>query len=372
MDVQTASEARRGRIKCIVWDLDETLWRGTLLEDGAVALAPETEAVVRALDERGILQSIASKNDHDVALAKLRELGILDYFLYPQVNWGSKSSSVANIAQKLNIGIDTLAFIDDQPFERDEVAHACPSVLTLDSARLGELLGMEEFMPRVVTDETRNRRLMYASDIERHRAEESFEGPADAFLASLDMEFAISRADPDDLDRIEELVARTNQLNTTGRIYSLDELAFFSRSNDHELWVSSLSDRYGTYGKIGVALLERGGDVLTIKAFLMSCRVMARGVGSVFLSWIVNRARGSGLRLRAEWRPTERNRMMLVTYRFSGFVPVTRDGGFELLEHDGGEADYPAYVAVLLGGAAAAAFAGPRAKPLPAGARQVA
>lgn len=344
MGLASTGKCQRGRIKCVVWDLDETLWRGVLLEDPAVTLLPEAEAVIRALDARGILQSLASKNDHDFALAKLEELGLSEFFLYPHVNWGPKSASVESIAKRLNIGIDSIAFVDDQPFERDEVAHRLPSVLTIDSARIGDLLAMEEFIPRTITDETRARRRMYMADAARHRAEESFEGASEDFLRSLQMVFTISRADARDLDRIEELVARTNQLNTTGQIYSLDELAFFRESPDHELWVASLSDRYGDYGKIGVALLAKSDGILTISAFLMSCRVMTRGVGSVFLGWIVNRADKHGLRLQAKWRQTDRNRMMLVTYRFLGFVPIASSGDFELLEYRGRAMDFPDFV----------------------------
>lgn len=354
MALASNGKCNRGRIKCVVWDLDETLWRGVLLEDPAVTLLPEIEAVIRTLDERGILQSVASKNDHDFAMARLEELGIAEYFLYPHVNWGPKSASVESIAKRLNIGIDSIAFIDDQPFERDEVAHRLPAVLTIDSARIGDLLAMEEFVPRTITDETRARRRMYMADAARHRAEESFEGASDDFLRSLDMVFTISRADARDLDRIEELVTRTNQLNTTGETYSLAELAFFRASPDHELWVASLSDRYGDYGKIGVALLGKDEGALTINAFLMSCRVMARGVGSVFLGWIVNRAHEEGLVLRARWRPTDRNRMMLVTYRFLGFIPAGRDGDVELLEYRGGAARYPEFVRICAGEADAA------------------
>ena len=346
MSVDAADGPNRGRIKCVVWDLDETLWQGTLVEDAAVVLSERTQAVIRMLDARGIVQSVASKNDHYAAMAKLEELGIAEYFLYPQINWGPKSASMRIISQRLNIGIDAIAFVDDQPFERDEVAHACPSVLTLDSACLEDLLTMEEFVPRAITAETRTRRLMYMTDAARHQAEESFDGTPDDFLRSLDLVFTIAHAEEEDLERIEELVARTNQLNTTGRIYTMAELARFRISADHELWVASLSDQYGDYGKIGVALLEKGNGILTINAFLMSCRVMARGVGSVFLRWIVNRAATDGVRLQARWRPTDRNRVMLVTYRFLGFLGIAGDENSELLEYRGAPVDYPDFVEV--------------------------
>ena len=335
---------RRKIVKCVVWDLDETLWQGTLLEDGKVRISPATIAAIRALDERGILQSIASKNDYDHATAALRRFGVDEFFLYKQISWGPKSSAIETIAARLNIGLDSIVFVDDQPFERDEVRHLLPSVTTIDPCSLAGLMATDEFVPMRITDETRGRRRMYMEDAARHRAEECFDGPRESFLASLDMVFTIHRARDTDLGRVEELVARTNQLNTTGKTYSLEELSFFSRSAKHEVWIASLADRYGDYGKIGVALLERRDGAVVIKAFLMSCRVMARGVGSIFLQWIVNRAVRNGDALEAEWRQTGRNKMMLVTYRFMGFVPAGRRDDVDLLAYSGSAGGYPAYV----------------------------
>ena len=109
-------------IKCVIWDLDNTIWDGTLLEDSSVSLKPRIGEVLEELDRRGILHSIASRNDYDQAMAKLQEFGIADYFLYPEIRWDAKSLSVRLIQEHLNIAYDTLLFIDDQPFERDDEA----------------------------------------------------------------------------------------------------------------------------------------------------------------------------------------------------------------------------------------------------------
>jgi len=340
-----AANSARGRVKCLVWDLDNTLWEGILSEGDDVRPRPGVEAALRALDERGILLSIASKNDPEPAMARLAALGLADYFLYPQVTWGAKSQSITRIAEALNIGIDALAFIDDQPFERDEVASVHPGVLCLDAAEVTALLACPELQPRFVTDESRRRRQMYRSDQQRNESEQDFEGPRESFLASLGLVFSIAPADVADLQRLEELVARTNQLNTTGRIYSYAELEAFRESPRHELLVASLDDKYGEYGKIGLALLEKSERDWTIRAFLMSCRVMSRGVGSVFLNWIVNRARGADARLFADMVPNERNRMMYATYRFAGFRLHAKSESGEVLRHDlDAEAAYPDYV----------------------------
>lgn len=321
-------------IKCVVWDLDNTVWDGILLEDPEVTLRPQVVEILRALDERGILHSIASRNDHATAMAKLRELGLDEYFLYPQINWNSKASSVAQIAKDINIGLDTLAFLDDQPFERDEVAFTHAQVLCIDSACLDGLLDRPELNPRFLTDDARIRRRMYLADIARNTAEAQFVGPTEEFLATLGMVFTIAPAQEEDLKRAEELTVRTHQLNSTGYTYSYEELDQIRTSPRHRLLVSSLEDRYGTYGKIGLTLLEQDAEVWTVKLLLMSCRVMSKGVGMIMIQHLRRLAKAAGARLQAEFLPTDRNRQMLITYKFSGFKEVDRRGDIVVFEND--------------------------------------
>lgn len=327
-------KAKPKSVKCVVWDLDDTLWDGILLEDPEVALRPAAVELLRTLDERGILHSIASRNDPERALAKLRELGLEDWFLYPQIGWGAKSAAVQAIARDLNIGLDAIAFVDDQPFEREEVAFGCADVLCLDSADLARIADLPEMKPRFVTEDSRRRRQMYLADVRRNREEEGFTGPKEEFLATLGMVFTVAPAREEDLKRAEELTVRTHQLNTTGYTYSYEELDAFRQSPRHKLLVASLEDKYGTYGKIGLALVECAGEAWTVKLLLMSCRVMSKGVGTILLNHLLALAKEAGVRLQAEFVSTERNRMMLVTYKFAGFKEVERREGVAILEHD--------------------------------------
>ena len=132
-------------IKCVVWDLDNTMWEGVLLEQEDVRLRPKLKELIRALDDRGILSSIASKNDHDSAWQRLEALGIAEYFLAPQINWHPKSENVKLIAKKLNIGLDSLAFVDDNPFELTEVGSAIPEVLCVNVLDVNELWNGQDF-----------------------------------------------------------------------------------------------------------------------------------------------------------------------------------------------------------------------------------
>lgn len=320
--------------KCVVWDLDDTLWHGTLASGDDVVLKPGVGDLIKTLDARGILLSIASKNNHDDAMRKLTELGLAEYFLYPQINWNSKSSSIAEIQRKLNIGIDTIMFIDDQPFERDEVTFGHPQVETVDAADYLLLETLPRLSPEVVTEDARRRRQMYLEDERRAESELAYQGPQEEFLKSLDMVFAISRAAGDDLLRLEELTRRTNQLNSTGITYSYGQLEQLMRDPGHDLWVCELADRYGSYGKIGMALVEKNQDRWTIKLLLMSCRTVSKGVGTVLLSFLVKRAAEEGVRLFADFRRTDRNRQMLLTYQLANFRVVSNDGADHLYEND--------------------------------------
>ncbi len=311
-------KTKRQSIKCVVWDLDNTLWDGVLLEDGQISLRTDVVDVIKTLDSRGILE----------------QLGLNAYFLYPQINWNSKAASIREIVRSINIGIDALAFIDDQAFEREEVAFSLPEVLCIDTTDVPGLLDMPEMNPRFITEDSQQRRLMYLSDIARNKAEQEFVGPSEEFLATLQMAFTIAPAKEEDLRRAEELTLRTHQLNTTGYTYSYEELNEFRQSDTHKLFIASLDDRHGTYGKIGLALVECLADVWTIKLLLMSCRVMSRGVGTIMIHHIMNLAKKAGVPLRAEFVANDRNRMMYITYKFGGFKEVEKVDNLIVFEND--------------------------------------
>jgi len=340
------SELRK--IKCVVWDLDNTLWIGTLLENEQVRLNESAAAVVKVLDSRGILNSIASKNDHDRAMNQLKRFGLAEYFLYPQIGWNPKSASIKRIAQEINIGSDTLALVDDQPFELEEVRFALPEVLCIDVKSLGLIPNLPEMNPVFVTEDSGLRRKLYLYDQQRRRAEKSFQGTSEEFLATLRMRLRISLAVEDDLRRAEELTARTHQLNSTGYTYTYDELKRFSESKGHLLLIAELNDTFGEYGTIGLALAETSSNLWTIKLLLMSCRVVSRGIGTIMLSHIMQEANRRGVKLRAEFVHNGRNRMMYVTYKFAGFRTISENGSAQLLETDLQHIqEFPNYIEVI-------------------------
>lgn len=148
------------------------------------------------------------------------------------------------------------------------------------------------------------------------------------------MELTISPVGDEDLKRAEELTVRTHQLNTTGYTYSYEELDMLRNSNRHKLLIAGLTDKYGTYGKIGLVLLECDEKTWSIKLLLMSCRVMSRGVGSVIINYIMGLAKEAGVNLKAEFVSNDRNRMMYITYKFAGFKEVDKKDNVDILEND--------------------------------------
>ncbi|MGA4837702.1 HAD-IIIC family phosphatase [Streptomyces sp. G45] len=323
----TASdEGAAPTVKCLVWDLDDTLWDGVVLEgDAPVPFAAAVRAL-HDLDQRGILHAVASRGEYDVAAAHLAEHGLTDLFTVLEVGWGAKSAAVERIATELNIGLDTVAFIDNDAVERAEVAAALPSVRCYPATEAERLAGRAEFTPRFVTDESAQRRQLYRTERRRKAAETEHTGPPAEFLASLDLVLTVRRASEADLARAHELTVRTHQLNTTGRTFGLEELRRLCADPGHEVIVASLEDRFGSYGTIGLAVTALRDDATVLELLLMSCRVMSRGVGAVLIDHIVAETLAGGRRPVAEFVPTDVNRQMLVTLRFGGFAVVENTG----------------------------------------------
>ncbi|WP_326952821.1 HAD-IIIC family phosphatase [Amycolatopsis sp. NBC_01286] len=307
-------------VKCVVWDLDNTLWKGTLLEDDDVVIADHVRDTITGLDSRGILQAVASKNDHGPAWERLEALGVAEYFVLAKIGWGPKSSSVRAIADELKFAHHTIAFVDDQPAERAEVGFHLPEVRCYPAESISGLLDLPEYTPATVTTDSRRRREMYRSNVRRQAEQESFDGPSEAFLRSLELVMEIGRATADDLSRMEELTLRTSQMNATGVHYSDADLRALLNDPRHEVLAVTMSDRFGSHGAVGVALLEKDPAVWHLKLLATSCRVVSFGAGATVLNWLVDEAATAGAHLVADFRPTARNRVMDVAYRFAGFT----------------------------------------------------
>jgi FkbH-like protein len=333
-DNATAAEnpgaAKLPKIKCVVWDLDNTLWQGVLVEDGLPNLRLRAEAVhaVLELDRKGILQSVASKNDHEGAMQALEHFGLKDYFLYPQVSWGPKSQAVATIRQALNIGIDTFAFVDDQQFERAEVLSQHPLILGIDALQLAELTTNERLQVEI-TAEGATRRKMYQEEAQRNAAFEGLpEGNYEEFLRSCAIGVEIAYLAEPDLERANELAQRTNQLNTSATRYTADQLRkMMTPGSPMRALTVRASDKFGKYGLIGLAVVDEPQGL--IAAMMYSCRIQGKLVDDAMVSWL-EATYGRAQPLRARFNATKKNTPARQLLERTGFELETSDANGEI------------------------------------------
>lgn len=297
------------KVKCVAWDLDGTLWDGIIGEDGPDGVVPRPAAMemIRQLDARGILQTIASKNDFDRAWPKIVELGLADYFLYPAIHWGPKSGSIRTIADELDINVDTFAFIDDSAFERGEVGRTLPQVRTVDANAMDDLLAGAEFdVP--VTETSRTRRQSYLAQARRKRISASWDGDINDFLRSCNMVMRIGAVSADRIARCLELLQRSNQFNLSATRYAEPEFRALLEDAQVECFAFDVADDYGDYGVVGFAAVRLGEDGPALIDFVMSCRVARKRIEEAFIHWYADRARRRGCaRFFVKMRKTDRN-----------------------------------------------------------------
>lgn len=318
-------------IKCVVWDLDNTLWDGILIENGlsGIRLRESVVNVVKEIDRRGILQSIASKNNQEDAFNALHHFGIEEYFLYPQINWDPKSKSVARIANSLNIGLDSVVFIDDQAFEREEVHSSLNTVVALDAANFSGLLDMAGTqLP--ITEESRRRRQMYREQGRREEAIEASKGDYLEFLRSCQMEVNIGSLNETNLERVYELAQRTNQMNFSGNRYQLKQLKEMAEKSGIRTIVISCRDRFGDYGIVGFAVIDLDKQVLLDLMF--SCRVQGKRVEHAVLSYLLQQCvADKRLDFYVNYRRSSKNANSSVVFQEFGFEPIKEENGLSLL-----------------------------------------
>ena len=306
--------------KCIVWDLDNTVWNGICLE-GRVAVRPEIRKVIAALDQRGILHAIASRNEKEAAWQVLCEQDLAHYFVAPQINWLPKSTNILTISDQLNISLDAIAFVDDEPFEREQVAFMLPDVLTIDAEQAQHLTRLPAFSPGYTTRESKSRRDFYQADEKRKAAEQQFSS-REAFLIACRMKLTVRPMQKTDINRVSELMSRTHQLNTTGLILEKEKLhrMLSNPQSDQMIMVAELEDKYGRNGIIGTALIQRDPHCYRIRFFALSCRILGRGIERAFLADLMQKAAADGLKqTEAMYKNTGRNSMMRAFYQMCGF-----------------------------------------------------
>jgi len=259
-------------VKCLIWDLDNTLWNGILADDGedGIVVREDSVRLIKELDRRGIINSIASKNDWQPVEAALRHLGLLDYFVFPEVNWGPKSESVKRIALNMNIGIDSMAFVDDSIHERGEVSMHLPMVRVYSDTDLVKIESEPCFNPVVSLDSSR-RRFTYLDEMKRRNAEIASGSCHLDFIKDCEIRICCLSVTKDSMRRCWELVNRTNQLTLAANRYTEEQ--FGALVENSKSFAITCSDKYGDYGIVGFIAVDSCSSEIEIREFVMSCRV---------------------------------------------------------------------------------------------------
>jgi FkbH-like protein len=326
--------------KCVVLDCDNTLWGGVVGEEGVGGIDLGStfpgsgyqgfQKAVRALKDRGVLLAIASKNNpqevadvfaqHDEMVLRAEDISVW------RVNWNPKSQSLREIADELNIGIDSLVMIDDSDYELAEIGNAVPEVGLL---QVPEEVGL---MPDLIASSGLFRNMsVSAEDLTRTdmiRQESARKQAASAmtreeFLASLELVVDYIEVREEHVGRVAQLTNKTNQFNVTTIRRTEAEIRALLASDDHLVRAIRVTDKFGDYGLVGAAILETTGDEWVVDTFLMSCRVLSRGIETAFIASLVTEAGQRGATsLAGRYVPTPKNVLVQDLYSRHGFQSV--------------------------------------------------
>jgi FkbH-like protein len=357
---RTLRAVRSAPCKCLVVDLDNTLWGGVLGEDGLGGIQigedfpgnafRSFQRAILSLRDRGILLAIASKNNaEDVREAFDSHPDLLvkpEHFAAMQIHWNEKASSLQAIATELNIGLDALAFFDDNPAERDWVRRRLPEVTVVDvpadPTRYVEVLDTSgAFDHLLVSAEDRKRAEHYATEGQRKELQASSESLED-FLMGLKVEVAVGRVGTGSLPRVVQLIGKTNQFNMTTRRHSAADLQAFAKTGHEVLWMR-VRDRFGDHGLVGVSIAGPESEVSwRIDTFLLSCRVIGKRVEEALLAVVSRLAFDRGAQtLVGEFAPTKKNRPAEDFYERMGFVKADSEGHRWTFDLTGGPIPVP-------------------------------
>jgi FkbH-like protein len=320
------------RKKCVVLDLDNTIWRGVVGED-----RPEITEAFRFMqaqllswNKTGVLLAVCSKNNYEDAIEIIRrhpEMLLREtHFAALRINWDTKPDNITSIAKELNIGLDSMIFVDDSEFECGFVRETLPQVQVIhlngnSSDYPGIVSNIRTLDFLALTDEDKRRAVGYASQRERAEFREQ-SADLEAYLRGLQIEITVSPVNTYTIARAAQLTQKTNQFNLTTRRYTEQQLSQMLKDGSIILTLDT-RDRFGDSGITGLTILRPEVNTYFIDTFLLSCRVMNRGIERALMAHIVKTAAQSGAAtLRGEYIPTPKNAPVKDFYAGFGFTPI--------------------------------------------------
>ena len=310
--------------KLVVWDCDETLWKGTLMYGDDLMLKPMVKDTLELLHTRGVVQSVASKNLKEDVLAKLEEFGISSYFLVPQADLETpKSKMVSTIKDALGLArFEDIVFVDDQLFNRCEVEDRLEGVVSCEYEDMEDVID-KYFTKETYTDEDRKRAQRYRSELERSRGADSYGDDYIAFLHSCEMEVDFFNPVDTQLPRFKDLIERANRMSALDDSFNnemVDQMFIHHRNG---LLACSVKDKYGDYGLCALAILEIYKDLVEIKGVVVSCRLQGKGIGSSLLGMIINMCKNK--KITARYEETRYNAGMRNLYDWYKFIDLSHN-----------------------------------------------
>ena len=313
--------------KCIVLDLDNTLWGGIIGEDGFDGIelghSPNGKAFVDfqkellSLWNQGIILAINSKNNFDDAMNVIKEHPNMilreKNFASIKINWNDKAENLKQIANEINIGLNSIVFFDDDKLNQERIKHEFPEVLTVelssDPSYFSAILkDLNDFNILQRTEDDVKRGEMYAQQRERKEFQKSISN-LDDFLEQLDIQVKMKKTSEFLIPRISQLTLKTNQFNLTTKRYQEEEIRNFANNDKFIVGCAQVLDKFGDNGITGVYIINKEDKVWNIDTFLLSCRIMGRGVENGILSQILIDAKNNGIEeIRANFIPTKKNK----------------------------------------------------------------
>ncbi|MCM1193013.1 MAG: HAD-IIIC family phosphatase [Butyrivibrio sp.] len=336
-------KAMNGRVKkCVALDLDNTLWGGVIGDDGIGGIEigelgkghayANLQRWLKQLKERGVLLAVCSKNDEDKAKEPFEKheemiLKLSDISMFV-ANWNDKAANIRLIQESLNIGMDSMVFIDDNAFERNLVRELIPEItvpeLPEDPADYLDFLQAENLFETVsYSDEDRGRTKQYQAEFKR-KDMQSMVASFEDYLKSLNMTGGMKEFEPDKFARIAQLTQRSNQFNLRTVRYTEDDIKRISEDDNYITAYCTLKDKFGDYGLVSVLILEKRPDgEAFVDTWLMSCRVLKRSMEEFIINSLVGLVKKSGLtRIMGEYIQTAKNSMVSDIYPRMGFEPL--------------------------------------------------
>lgn len=302
-------------IKCVIWDLDNTLWEGTLSENGFVKEKQEIVDLIIEMNHKGIINSICSKNEEALALSQLEKLGLCQLFVLPKINWNKKSENIQLLINQLKLRAENILFIDDSDFELDEVKNKHPQLNILNMKEIEYLKSYLASLTDEMTEETSNRIDFYKLEEQRVVAQLSSKLTDQEFLATCDIQVKMKLAKETDLDRIHELIDRTNQINSSGIRYGKSEIIACIEDSEKEVFIASVKDKYGDYGKSALLITEKDMNRYTVHLLIVSCRLLGKSISQYLLHFAFSRAVSlKKVLFCCEYKQTSSNRKILLLY----------------------------------------------------------